>query len=117
MTSKQQTALAASALTIGAALLARGLRTARAIDFRGRSVLVTGGSRGLGLLIARELGRQGARVTIAARDRAELERARADLVARGVEVDIVPCDIRHRDEQQLERLATRGDRRDRVRPG
>jgi len=109
MTSKQQTALAASALTIGAALLARGLRAARAIDFRGRSVLITGGSRGLGLLIARELGRQGARVTIAARDRAELERARDDLVARGVEVDIVPCDIRHRDEaeQLVQQVVTR----------
>ena len=109
MTSKQQTALAASALTIGAALLARGLRAARAIDFRGRSVLITGGSRGLGLLIARELGRQGARVTIAARDRAELERAREDLVARGVEVDIVTCDIRHRDEaeQLVQQIVTR----------
>ena len=109
MTSKQQTALAAGALTIGAALLARGLRTARAIDFRGRSVLITGGSRGLGLLIARELGGQGARMTIAARDRAELERAREDLIARGIDVDIVPCDIRHRDEaeQLVQQVITR----------
>ena len=37
-------------------------------NFRGRSVVITGGSRGLGLLIARELGRQGARLTLAARD-------------------------------------------------
>ena len=76
MTSKQQTVLAAGALTLGAALIRRGLRAARTIDFRGRTVLITGGSRGLGLLLARELGRRGARVTIAARDRAELERAR-----------------------------------------
>jgi short-subunit dehydrogenase len=89
-------------LAIGAALVARGLRAAKAIDFRGKSVLITGGSRGLGLVIARQLGQQGARITIAARDRAELERARDDLVARGVEVEIVPCDIRNREE--VERL-------------
>jgi short-subunit dehydrogenase len=102
MTSKQQTALAATALTIGSALIARGLRTARTIDFRGRTVLITGGSRGLGLVLAREFGRLGARVTIAARDRAELERAREDLIARGVEVEIAVCDLRQREE--VERL-------------
>src|SRR5919198_818593 len=102
MTNKQQTALAASALAVGAALIARGLRAARAIDFRGKSVLITGGLRGLGLVIARELGREGARITIAARDRAELERARDDLTARGVDVEIVTCDIRSREE--IERL-------------
>jgi short-subunit dehydrogenase len=109
MTSKQQTALAASALTIGAALIARGRRAARTIDFRGRTVLITGGSRGLGLLLARELGGQGARVTIAARDRAELERAREDLICRGVEVEIEVCDIRKREEvdQLVQQVVTR----------
>jgi hypothetical protein len=42
MTKAQETALAAGALTIGAALLARGLRAGRAIDFRDRSVVITG---------------------------------------------------------------------------
>src|SRR5262245_23762263 len=109
MTSKQQTAIAASALTIGAALIARRLRAARTIDFRGRTALITGGSRGLGLLLARELERQGARVTIAARDRAELERARQDLVTRGVEVEIATCDLRNRDEieQLVQQIVTR----------
>ena len=109
MTSKQQTALAAGALTIGAAFIARSLRAARTIDFRGRTVLITGGSRGLGLLLARELGRQGARVTIAARNRAELERARDDLVSRGVEVEIATCDVRRREEieQLVHQIVTR----------
>lgn len=49
--------------------------------FRDRTALVTGGSRGLGLLIARELSKAGANVAICARDGAELERA-ADLVRR-----------------------------------
>ncbi|PYQ98531.1 MAG: hypothetical protein DMF97_12445, partial [Acidobacteria bacterium] len=68
MTSKQQTAVAASAVAIGAALVARRFRSGRAIQFQNRSVLITGGSRGLGLLLARELGREGARLTLAARD-------------------------------------------------
>jgi NAD(P)-dependent dehydrogenase (short-subunit alcohol dehydrogenase family) len=100
MTKTQETALAAGALTIGAALLARGLRAARSMDFRGCSAVVTGGSRGLGLLLARELGRQGARITVAARDEAELERARQDLEDRGIDVTTVVCDIATQDAAQ-----------------
>lgn len=68
-------------------------RRARAESLRERVVLVTGGSRGLGLLVARELGRRGARVAICARDAAELERAKSLLAAQGVAVLTVPCDI------------------------
>jgi NAD(P)-dependent dehydrogenase (short-subunit alcohol dehydrogenase family) len=98
MTKTQQTAVAAGALTVGAALMSRALRSARTIDFRDKSVLITGGSRGLGLLVARELGAQGAVLTIAARDRAELERAREDLSARGIRVETVVCDIGIKEE-------------------
>src|SRR5438067_2139373 len=101
MTKTQQTALAAGALTMGAALVARGIRAARTIDFAGRTVLITGGSRGLGLLLAREFGRQGARVAIAARDEAELERARIDLHNRGVDASVIIADVGNRDEAQL----------------
>jgi NAD(P)-dependent dehydrogenase (short-subunit alcohol dehydrogenase family) len=100
MNKTQQTALAASALSIGAALISRGIRAARTFDFRGRSAIITGGSRGLGLLIARELGREGARVTIAARDSGELERAREDLATRGVDVAIAACDVTRRDDAE-----------------
>jgi NAD(P)-dependent dehydrogenase (short-subunit alcohol dehydrogenase family) len=100
MTKTQETMLAASALTVGAALLTRGIRASRRIDFNGCATLITGGSRGLGLLVARELGRQGARITIAARDQAELQRAREDLAARGIEVTTVVCDVANRDEAQ-----------------
>ena len=70
------------------------------MDFRGCSAVITGGSRGLGLLVARELGRQGARITVAARDEAELERARQDLEDRGIDVTTVVCDIANQDEAQ-----------------
>jgi NAD(P)-dependent dehydrogenase (short-subunit alcohol dehydrogenase family) len=98
MNRTQQTIVAAGALTAGAALLTRALRASRRIDFHGKCVLITGGSRGLGLLVARELGSQGARITLAARDRTELERARDDLAARGVDAHIVRCDVAVRDE-------------------
>ena len=48
-------------------------------DLRGRVVLITGGSRGLGLVLARQAVAEGARVAICARDEAELERARQEL--------------------------------------
>jgi len=69
------------------------LRRARAASLRERVVLVTGGSRGLGLLLAREFGRRGARVAICARDGAELERAKSLLAAQGVAVLTAPCDV------------------------
>src|SRR5688572_29039205 len=74
----------------------RLLRSGRAYDLRGKTVLVTGGSRGLGLVLARELAHQGARVVICARDLEELNRAFEDLVARGAHVLAVPCDVTDR---------------------
>lgn len=43
----------------------------RQYDLSGKTVLITGGSRGLGLVMARELVRQGARLAICARDAAD----------------------------------------------
>jgi len=78
------------------------LRWRRAYDFHGKTVLITGGSRGLGLLLARQLGAQGARLAICARDPAELERARDELERRGFEVLARLCDVT--DRQQVEDL-------------
>lgn len=88
----------------GAALLAAGalIRSSRSMDLHGRVVLVTGGSRGLGLVLAREFGARGARLVICARDPEELERAREDLAGRGIEVFPVRCDVMDPDQiQQL----------------
>src|SRR5437762_3223015 len=71
-----------------------GLKRAIARSFyRGKVVLITGGSRGLGLILARELARRGARLAICARDAAELERARKELAARGANVLTLQCDV------------------------
>jgi len=79
--------------------LALGLATREALVQRREAVLpgnvaiVTGGSRGLGLAISRELARNGCRLAICARDEAELAAARTDLEQRGAEVLTIPCDV------------------------
>jgi short-subunit dehydrogenase len=55
--------------------------------------LVAGASRGLGLAIARDLGRRGHRLVICARSAAELDAARADLTAEGLAVRTAVCDV------------------------
>ena len=59
--------------------------------------LVIGASRGLGLLIARELDRQGFRVVIASEDRDELDRAAEQLRADGARVATEFCDVADED--------------------
>ena len=61
-------------------------------DLSGRTALVTGGSRGLGLQIAEALGEAGARVVISARKANELEAAVEALKARGVEASWIAAD-------------------------
>jgi NAD(P)-dependent dehydrogenase (short-subunit alcohol dehydrogenase family) len=98
MTNRQHTALSIGALTLGAGLVARALRAGRAIDFRDKSVVITGGSRGLGLLMARQLAHEGARITLAARDEGELERAREELSQNGADITVVRCDVGRKEE-------------------
>ena len=63
------------------------------LELGGKSAIVTGGSRGIGKAVARELGREGAAVAIVARDRAALE-ASAEELARETGATVVPlvCD-------------------------
>ena len=77
----------------GVLLLSGIMRQQRRMNFRGASVVITGGSRGLGLEMSRLFAREGARLTLLARDREELERARKELIALGGYVMIQECDI------------------------
>jgi NAD(P)-dependent dehydrogenase (short-subunit alcohol dehydrogenase family) len=87
-------ALAIVAGGVGAVAAARMISKQRQVfDLRGKTVLITGGSRGLGLVMAREFVAQGAQVAICARDLDELERATSDLVGRGGKVFPAPCDL------------------------
>jgi short-subunit dehydrogenase len=84
-------AVGAGLVALGAWTLAR--RRRRLVSLAGQVALVTGGSRGLGLVLARELGRLGMRVVICARDEEELERARAALAAEKIDATALPCDV------------------------
>lgn len=84
------------------AALAKWAKKKREIDFNEKVVLITGGSRGLGLVLAREFAKEGAKIAICARDAAELERARIDLESRGAEVFDAICDVRN--QAEVERL-------------
>ncbi|MFM8467123.1 MAG: SDR family oxidoreductase [Oxalobacteraceae bacterium] len=62
-------------------------------DLTGKTALITGGSRGLGLQMAEALGEQGARLVITSRKQSELDEAVAHLQQRGVEVMAVAADL------------------------
>ncbi|GAA4100208.1 SDR family oxidoreductase [Streptomyces hundungensis] len=66
---------------------------ARRNRFQGRTALVTGSSRGLGLLIAREFADRGCRVMLCARSHEELAAAESKLRARGADVASFVCDL------------------------
>ena len=76
--------------------LGRLLRARRRISFRNRVVLISGGSRGLGLVLARRLAREGAHLVLLARTPADFDAARWDLEAEGAQVLTPPCDVRDR---------------------
>jgi short-subunit dehydrogenase len=99
ITQTQKRALAAGALALGA-VMARSMAARRNYDFGGKSVLVTGGSRGLGLVLARQLARQRARLTLVARDAQELARAADDIRSRypSAEVLTIQTDVRQQAE-------------------
>lgn len=75
-------------------------RRRSAISFRGQSVFIAGGSRGLGLLLAAEFLQRGAKVAITARDADELARAEKHLTANGGEVLTIEADMTMREEAE-----------------
>jgi short-subunit dehydrogenase len=83
----------AGLLALGSGLVYGLVQRARQADVRGDVALVTGGSRGLGFLLARELSSAGCRVAICGRDGEQLERAQASLSDAGADVMAVPCDV------------------------
>jgi NAD(P)-dependent dehydrogenase (short-subunit alcohol dehydrogenase family) len=72
-------------------------------DFEGTAALITGGSRGLGLALARELGRRGARVAIVARDQRALTEAVRSLKADGIVAEGIAADVG--DKQAIHAIA------------
>ena len=82
-----------TALAAGAVVLKSALNHFFEYDLKNKTVLITGGSRGLGLVMAREFAREGARLVLCARDEEELQRARSDIENYGAEVMTISCDV------------------------
>ena len=72
-------------------------------DLTGRTALITGGSRGLGLQIAEALGEAGARIFLTSRKASDLEQAAAQLQAKGIDTRWVAADAS--DAAQIARVA------------
>lgn len=103
---------------LGLACTAAGRMTRGAIGYsswaRGKVVVITGGSRGLGLALAEEFGRRGAQLVLAARNETDLSNARRQLLDQGAirnidDVLIVAVDLRK--EEDAARLIDEATRR------
>lgn len=86
----------AAAIASGVMLLNEILRPR--YDFRGKVVLITGGSRGLGLVMARQLAREGARLVLCSRTVEQLQKAHEELSALGADVLSFTCDVTDRSD-------------------
>ena len=79
-------------------------------DLKGKTALVTGGSRGLGLQMAHALGEAGARIMLSSRKAEDLEEAAAELQAAGIDARWIAADcakeadIRRLGDETLERM-------------
>jgi NAD(P)-dependent dehydrogenase (short-subunit alcohol dehydrogenase family) len=72
-------------------------------DLKGRTAVITGGSRGLGAAMAKALGDAGAQIALVARDRARMERVRDDIAAIGGVAEVFVADATR--EQDVANLA------------
>ncbi|PYK03642.1 MAG: ketoacyl reductase, partial [Verrucomicrobia bacterium] len=92
--------LLAVAFVFAAWLALRIIRTLR-FSLTNKIALITGGSRGLGLVLARQICAAGGKVALLARDNDELIRAKTDLTNRGGRVFTIQCDLLDPEQIQL----------------
>ena len=101
-----------SSLAVGAVLAHRAWRARRPYSFKGRTVLIIGGSRGLGLEIARQLAAEGSRLWLVARSPQALLEAADELRDRGAPfVETITADVRYEEDidRVVERVLRSGD--------
>jgi short-subunit dehydrogenase len=87
-----------AAAGVAAAGLSYVLSRYRRIDFSGKTVLISGASRGLGLELARRFAAERANVVLLARDQERLTEAAQELKRFGVEISTRQCDVTQREE-------------------
>ena len=96
--------LATGAILLAIWLIVRLIRTV-SYPLREKVVLITGGSRGLGLVLARHICARGGNVALIARDAEELVRAKSDLATRRNTVLTIQCDLL--DSEQIQAAVRR----------
>src|SRR5437763_11449422 len=96
--------LATGAILLAVWLIVRFIRTV-SYPLREKVVLITGGSRGLGLVLARHICARGGNVALIARDAEELARAKTDLATRPNTVMTIQCDLL--DSEQIQAAVRR----------
>jgi gluconate 5-dehydrogenase len=73
------------------------MSTARTVqqlfNLSGKTALITGGSRGLGLQMAEALGEQGASIVLSSRKQSDLDEAVAHLQSRGIQASAIAADL------------------------
>jgi short-subunit dehydrogenase len=98
MSNKSITWRLATGLAVGYAAWRAVASYARHMDFNGRVVVITGGSRGLGLILARLFASEGAKLALCARNQEELEIAQNEFLEMGAPVLAQVCDLEDRDQ-------------------
>jgi len=78
------------------------VRSSRKIDLKDKTILITGGSRGLGLALARQLADMHAKIVICARDEEELRKAGDELSYYTSNFLAIPCDVA--DQEQVKSM-------------
>jgi NAD(P)-dependent dehydrogenase (short-subunit alcohol dehydrogenase family) len=89
------------ALGITAGIVSHLIRSRAHFRLNGKVVFVTGGSRGLGLLLAKEFAKHGARVAICARDPEELQKAKTLIKVSASKVLTIQADMTIREEAEF----------------
>jgi NAD(P)-dependent dehydrogenase (short-subunit alcohol dehydrogenase family) len=87
--------------TAAAAATVYAVRQCRRMDFEGKTVVIAGGSRGLGLELARGFAKEGANVVLLARNRRLLAEAARELEAAGASISVLGCDVTKQDEVRI----------------
>jgi NAD(P)-dependent dehydrogenase (short-subunit alcohol dehydrogenase family) len=100
----------AAGIGLGLALRSNTRKRMR-MDFHGKVVVITGGSRGLGLTLARRFAEEGARLAVLAQDAGELKNVELEMLDRDAEAMTVLCDVRDPSEVEsaLARIVRRYD--------
>lgn len=90
------------------------VRKSRAFDVSDKVILITGGTRGLGLVMARQLASENARLAICSRNAEQLQRAEAELKAQGAQVLALRCDVTKQSdvEEMMEQIMSHYGRLD-----